>query len=171
MSLSNRQHVFIEEYLNCWNASEAARRAGYKSRANTAGERLLSNVDIQQAIQTRIDEKAMSADEVLTRLAHHARGSMEDFLDVNTLSFDLSLPQAKERGMLDLIKKIKQRTVTTISKDGEEREENFIELELYDAQAALVQIGRHHKLFTDNTDITSQGDKIIVTLMGKDENR
>jgi len=30
MKLSNMQRVFVEEYLSCWNGTEAARRAGYK---------------------------------------------------------------------------------------------------------------------------------------------
>lgn len=167
MGLSNRQRVFIEEYLTCWIASEAARRAGY-ANSKVAGSRLLSNDNLRAAIRARIDEKAMTADEVLTRLAEHARGDMGDFMDINSMSFGLNLVKAKELGLTRLIHKIKQRTTTIIHKDGEEEEHNTIELELYDAQAALVQLGKHHELFTDNTDITSGGQQIKVVGIGFD---
>lgn len=156
MALNNRQRVFVEEYLTCWNGAEASRRAGYKGKPNVIGARLLADVSIKAAIEARIAEKAMSADEVLLRLASQARGDIGDFMDIESMSFDLSLAKAKELGLTHLIKKVKQRTVTTV-KGEEEQETNIIELELYDAQAALVQIGRHHKLFTDNTEVKLDG--------------
>lgn len=71
MSLTNKRRVFVEQYLQCWNASEAARRAGYAHRSE--GPRLLSNADIQVYINLRLADMQMSADEVLNRLADHAR--------------------------------------------------------------------------------------------------
>jgi phage terminase small subunit len=165
MALSNRQRVFIEEYLKCWVGSEAARRAGYANE-RVAAVRLLTKDNIKAIIQERISEKAMTADEVLTRLAEHARGDMGDFMDISSMAFGLNLNKANELGLTRLIHKIKQRTVTHIDKEGEEEETNTIEFELYDAQSALVQLGKHHELFTDNTDITSGGQLIKVIGIG-----
>lgn len=134
--LTDKQRAFVEHYLVCWNASEAARRAHYTGKANVVGPRLLANVSIQAAIQTRLAELKMSADEVLVRLADHARGSMDDFLDING---DIDLSIARANGKLHLLK---SRSVT---KEGER-------IELYDAQAALALLGKHHKLFTDVTE-------------------
>lgn len=137
MGLTNKRRAFVEHYLTCWNASEAARRAGYKSRANTAGNRLLSNVDVQAEIQHRLQEMQMDSDEVLTRLAEQARGEgalyvREDGrVDIAALVRD---------GKAHLVKRIKE------TKDGRD-------VEFYDAQAALVHIGRHHVLFTDKYEI------------------
>jgi len=39
----------------------------------------LVNVDIQQKIQERIEEKCMDADEILIRLADQARGLIKRF--------------------------------------------------------------------------------------------
>lgn len=104
--LTTKQRVFVEEYLTCWNASEAARRAGYAAPHNIQGPRLLSNVSIQTEIQRRLAEKAMSANEVLARLAEHARGSMGDFLRVDeeeyTVSWSLISPPLDEDGTPDL---------------------------------------------------------------------
>jgi phage terminase small subunit len=120
MGLTKKQRVFIEEYLQCWNAAEAARRAGYSERtARNQASRLLAKANIQEEVQKRISDKAMSADEVLQRL-------------------------------------VKQRTTITQKKDGDEEENHWIEVELHDAQAALVHLGRHHKLFTERQEITGK---------------
>jgi phage terminase small subunit len=169
MTLSNKRMAFVEEYLIDFNAYQAALRAGYSERsARQQGSRLLSKDNIQEAIKARLDEKAMSADEVLHRLADMARSDMGDFLDISPMSFQVDLNKAKELGLTKLIKKVKLHTTTTLSKDGVETETHTIETELYDAQAALVQLGRHHKLFTDKTDVNINGD-IVVTLQGMDD--
>ena len=74
--------------------------------------------------------------------------------------------KAREAGITHLIKKVKERTVMTSNSNGEETETHTFELELYDAQAALVQLGRYHKLFTDNSDVNIL-NKIRVTLTGE----
>lgn len=156
--MRDRQRVFIEEYLKCWNATKAALAAGYSPKtARVIGSENLTKPAILAEIQDRINEKQMSADEVLTRLASHARGDMGDFLDIGSMAFSVDLDKAKEKGLTHLIKKVKMRTTTTLSKDGVETETSDIEIELYDAQSALDKIGRHHALFTDKTDITSGG--------------
>lgn len=161
MSLTKKQRVFIEEYLQCWNATEAALRAGYSERtARQQGSRLLTNVDISKEIEKRIREKAMSADEVLLRLGDMARGDFGDFMDIESMSFNLALEKAREQGKTHLIKKVKQRTTITQKKDGDEEENHWIELELHDSQTALDKLARIHGLYKDKLDVTSQGERI-----------
>lgn len=159
-TLNARQRAFVEHYLTCWNATAAARQAGYSERtAQEQGSRLLSNVIVQQAVEARIKELKAGADEVLLRLADHARGSLEEFLsDGNTLD----LARARERSKLHLVKKLKQTTRT--DKDGERYD--TVEVELYDAQAATVQLGRALGLFVDKvapTDPTGQKEYAALT--------
>ncbi len=52
---------------------------------------------------------------------------------------------------LHLIKKIRLKRRRSL-KAGQEWEQETIEIELHDAQAALIQIGRHHRLFTDRVE-------------------
>ena len=169
MAITNKQRVFIEKYLQCWNAAEAARHAGYSVKtARNQASRLLSKANIQEEIQKRIDEKAMSADEVLLRLGDMARGDIGDFMDIESMSFNLALENAKEQGKTHLIKKVKQRTIITQKKDGDEEENHWIELELHDSQSALVHLGKHHKLFTDK--VEHSGDiGVDVTIVNWDE--
>ena len=79
MALSNKQRVFVAEYIKCWNASEAARRAGYTGDANTVGPRLLANVGIAAAIKARVDEITMGADEINARLTEQGRSDIGVF--------------------------------------------------------------------------------------------
>ena len=153
MALTARRQVFVDEYLKCWNASEAARVAGYAA-PGAEGHRLLKIAEVSEEIQRRVSERAMSADEVLVRLAEQARGSMSDFVSFVPgikLPF-LDLARAHEAGKFGLVKKLKY------GKDGE------VEFELYDAQAALVQLGKVHKLFTDKQDVTIDGEALRVVL-------
>lgn len=137
--LTNKQQVFVNEYLQCWNATEAAKRAGYSAAtARSQGSRMLTNADISEAIQQRLDEIVMSANEVLGRLSFQARGDMADFMDVTGKRLDLV--KADMAGKLGLVKKF-SHTIT-------DKSEN-ISIELYDAQAALGLLGRYHKLFVD----------------------
>jgi Terminase small subunit len=139
--LTTKQRAFVEAYLTCWNASQAARMVSPQSkRPNELGRDYLSKPDIQTAIRSRMAEVVMSADEVLARLADHARGSMADFLDD---AGNIDLAAARDAGKLHLVK---SRSKT---KDGER-------IELYDAQAALEKIGRAHGLFTDNVAVSGE---------------
>jgi len=56
--LNERRKKFIAAYLITLNASEAARQAGYRGRANTIGQRLLTNDDIRAAISKALNERA-----------------------------------------------------------------------------------------------------------------
>ena len=152
---NNKQRAFVEEYLIDFNATQAALRAGYSPRtAYSIGPRLLKNVEVKAEFKRRFEEKAMPADEVIARLSDMARGDLGDFLDIESMSFDLSLRKAKELGLTHLIKKVKQRTVTTIKKDGDDEETHYVEIELHDSQSALEKLGKAHKLFVDRKEIS-----------------
>lgn len=173
MGLSKKRRVFIEEYLKDFNGTQAAIRAGYaENSASVTASRLIANDNISDAIDAAIEERAMTANEVLQRLADMARGDMGDFLDVNSMGlFNLDLAKAKELGLLHLVKKLKDRSVMTMTmKDGEEvaTETHNIEVELHDAQSALVHLGRHHKLFTDKVETEIDGN-VTLKVVYEDE--
>lgn len=159
-ALTTKQLAFVEFYLTCWNETEAARRAGYANPNNNA-HRLMVNDGIKAAIQERLAELKMGADEVLARISDHARSSIADFVDVAAPStqleeaesvdeahaivsgWRLNLAKAKQSGKLHLIKKLKS------SQWGPE-------IELHDPQTALTLIGKHHGLFVEKIDISHQ---------------
>ena len=141
MAINTKQRVFVEEYLTCWNSSEAARRAGYNGQANVIGPRLLANVSIKAEIEARLTEITMSANEVLARLAEQARGSLGDFTGVHLMD-DL-----KNHSKAHLIKHL----TTDVYEDKAGKLHYKTRFELHDAQAALVHIGKVHGLFKETT--------------------
>lgn len=112
---------------------------------------MLVNVSVSGLIRERLAEKQMSADEVLVRLSVQARGTMADFIQIGpTGNWNFDFVAAEEAGKLPLIKKLKE------TKDG-------TALELYDAQAALVHIGKAHGLFIERTQVEGTITTAAVT--------
>ncbi len=172
--LTKKQIAFIEAYLKSWNATQAAKIAGYSERsAYSIGSENLKKPEISEAIDARIAELKMSTDEVLIGLAEHARGSMADFISISEWESGkgkdkqpryeayIDLKKAMDNGKLHLLKKIKF-TVKTGNTN-----ERTTEIELYDAQAAKIALGRHHRLFADKIVVDWQQE---LTEAGLDAN-
>ena len=51
--MTTRQEKFVEFYSACGNASEAARKAGYKTKSNVIGAELLANPSIKAKIREK----------------------------------------------------------------------------------------------------------------------
>lgn len=114
--LTTKQRLFVEAYLANPNATEAARRAGYAGNDATlaqVGAENLRKPYIAELVGQRVEQAAMSADEVLQELATIAKGDYSTY-----------------RG---------------------------------DKVKSLELIGKHHKLFTDKTEVTGKdGGEIEV---------
>lgn len=173
MALTNKQRVFIDEYLRDFNATQAAIRAGYSEKtARAIGHENLTKPDIATEIQQRLDEKRVSADEALQLLSDMARGDLGEFMDVSQMGFQLKLlDEDGSRKNTRVIRKIKQKTTTFIAKkeSDEDREVHEVELELYDAQAAIDKILRVAGKYQNNVDITSGGEVIKVVGIDLDQ--
>lgn len=77
MALTDKQQRFVAEYLIDLNATQAAIRAGYAAKtANREGSRLLSNVDIADAVaagaQKRVQKAEVTAQDVIDGLYREA---------------------------------------------------------------------------------------------------
>lgn len=168
MALTNKQQVFIAEYIKDFNATRAAIAAGYSERtAHAIGWENLRKPEIAEVIEQVIAHRCMTKAEVLIRLAEHARGDMGDFVTINNGLPFFDFSTAPEQDKMRLIKKFKTKTKTYVIKGDDEDDtpvtEVDVELELYDAQAALVHIGKYHKLFVDRSEISGpDGDAITV---------
>lgn len=172
MALTAKQQIFIAEYLKCWNASEAARRAGYsEATANEQGSRLLANVSVSAEIERHKAEFIMSAEEVSIRLTEQGRGDIGDFLTQDGDSITVDLPKAIEAQKTGLIKKLSQTRTVRTRGDDETEETVSTTIELYDRQAALVQIGKIHKMFTEKQEITSNVSMASVVIYMPDNGR
>lgn len=124
--------------------------------ARVKASQFFAKVNVRDEIARRLRERTMSADEVLARLADMARASHQSFIkiaDDGFVYFDFSNPEAKAN--LHLIKKIETKRERRIEGKGEESEEwegEWVRVELHDSAAALRDLGRFHKLFTDKVE-------------------
>lgn len=150
MTLTTRRAAFVLEYLkNGFNGKAAAVAAGYGERgASRRAAELLKQPAVKAEIRAEMEAQRIGARAVLARLAEHARASLDDFLtDGPTPTIDIE--RARARGALHLAKKYKCST----RRDKRGNVVTVAEIELHDAQAALVHIGRAHKLFTDRVQV------------------
>ena len=136
--------------------------------AAVIGHENLNKPNISAVIKQRLEEKVVQTDEILQRLSDMARADLGDFMDIESMSFQISLEKAKELGLTHLIKKVKQKTIIRQKQDGDEEEEHWIEIELHDSQSALEKLARIYAMFKDRLDLTSGGEAIRVTLTGDD---
>lgn len=81
--LTPKQRAFADYYIETGNATEAARRAGYKGKnINRIASENLSKLDIKQYIDERLakieDERIAKGEEVLEYLTKVMRGEEKD---------------------------------------------------------------------------------------------
>lgn len=83
LAFNIKQLKFIDYYIETGNATASAVKAGYsKKTAYSIGQRLLKKVEVQETIKKRMEELdeqlIASAQEVLKRLTHIARGQAKE---------------------------------------------------------------------------------------------
>jgi phage terminase small subunit len=186
MALNDKQRRFVDEYLKSYNATQAAVAAGYSEKtAYSIGWENLRKPEIAEAIQKRLEESAMSAKEVLMRLAEQARVNIGDFFTLEPFDPEAESVEGQREKAESPEDEAARRMITEVF--GEEVEvdgkrqilvlrlsyqkikemghliksltwtQYGPKLELHDGQAALLNIGKHHKLFTDRTEISGPG--------------
>jgi phage terminase small subunit len=171
MALTAKQQAFINHYLTTWNATEAARRAQYKGDDATlaaVGYENLRKPHIRSAIDERMRELTIDANEVLLRMARMATGDMSDFLSFDNAGARLDLGKAEARGKLGLIKKFSSVENVMLGKDDSETVLNRrITIELYPADGALDKLARHYGLYNDRLEVTWKTEIIQLIKDGR----
>lgn len=165
-ALNKRQQMFVAEYLVDQNATRSAIAAGYsKKTAKSAGQRLLTHVDIapllQQKHNKRLQNLEITADKTLQEIAKlafydprrffEADGSMKRIHEIDDDSamaiagfevIELFGGSGDQKHAYGLLKKVK-----LVSKLG-----------------SLELLGKHLKLFNESLDIhlrVSIADRIL----------
>lgn len=148
MTLTNKQRIFVEEYLKCWNATAAARAAGYsENTAAIIGHENLQKPNIAAEIDRRKAEIIMTTDEVLTRLGEQARGAHTAYIGADG---SVDLAGLKAAGLMHLIKGTRY-----------DRVGNLI-VEFYDAQAALDKLLKTKGVYIERHELSGPGGGPIV---------
>lgn len=153
MALSNRQQIFVAEYVKCWNGCEAARRAGYSTPRISATDNM-QNPAIQEAIKSYLATHTISAEIAMSILAQQATASFEDFITVHDNGeIEPNLLKAQKKGVLGAVKKV------TFHPNGRVQS-----VELHDPQKALEIILKELHLeageSTENVNISDNRDEL-----------
>lgn len=175
--LNERQKMFAKEYIIDLNATQAAVRAGYSEKtARSQGQRLLTNVDIQERIQKEMSKRSkrteITADNVLNELAHIAFDDIKEYLSFRTgkavTGYDddgepiVDFTQIIEMKDSDDIDTRNIQEISMSPKDG-------FKFKLHDKQKALVDLGKHLRLFTERIEQTGNMNVTFVDDIGGEE--
>lgn len=152
--LTDKQQLFCEHYLICMNATKAAKLAGYSEpTAYAIGAENLRKPQIRAYIDARLNDVAMSANEVLTRLTAHARADIRDVLnDKGEFDFD----KGNTNDALGLVSEIEQK-------------EFGVKVKMVSSQTALVTLARFHSLLTDKHEVSGPGGTPLFGDLPEDE--
>ncbi len=163
---TEKQQLFIKEFLVDLNATQAAIRAGYsKKTANRIASENLSKPDIQEAIatamQARNERVEIGADYVLQRLLEIDRMSIADILqDDGTLKPISAWPMIWQRsvGSIDLSE------IWEGSGDGRQLIGFLKKIKWPDKLKALELIGRHTRVgaFKDRQEIDVNVPTVVI---------
>ena len=141
--LTDKQKLFVSEYLVDLNASRAAERAGYsKDSAGEIGYQLLQKTSISRAIskafKRREKRTQVDADRVIKELARIAFASIGDLVKWNADTVSL----VDSEDLSDDDKAAVTEIVRTETPNGPN-----LKIKLADKLAALEKLGRHLGMF------------------------
>jgi hypothetical protein len=160
--MTRRQKVFVEKYLQYWNASRAAEEAGF-AVPQVKSAYLMKMPHIQAAIAERMKQMTMDADEVLTRLGQQARLNASMFFHFGWVPMkdrqgqhikDKSGEIIKTYEMLGINWEMFEEYGYLVKKLSYDRKGRPV-IEFHDAQNALMLIGKAHRLFVDRMENTN----------------
>ena len=156
MALNPKQECFCVEYVVDFNATKAAKRAGYaESSAHSQAHDLLKKPEVKARIQEHIKERFeaanISVERVLTEIALMGHANMVDYTRVlpdGTAVVDLSDLTRDQFAAI-------QEVVVDEYMEGrgeDAREVKKVKVKLADKKGNLELLGRYLKMFTDRVE-------------------
>jgi Terminase small subunit len=141
----------MAEYLKDFNGTQAAIRTGYSKRSAAAiAFEMLRKPEIQVAINKRLTELAMSADEVLIELARTGRADVKEmFGEDGKMLHPKDMPESIRRAI-----------------SGIDVKAGTIKVRFWSKTEALNLAGKYYKLFGDKLEPPTQ---VNVNVLISDE--
>lgn len=157
--LSHQEQLFAEHYLRTFNRTKAATAAGFSpNSAHVTGCRLLKRDNIQAYVRARMQEAAMTTNELLYHLANIARGDLDDLIDRYGA---LDIDKARELGVTNLIRRVRTKTTITTDADNRDVEVHETETEGYDRLRAIELLGKSLGMWKERVQVETWEDKAI----------
>jgi|TARA_R100000005_G_scaffold89219_2_gene59632 phage terminase small subunit len=147
-NLTDKQSVFVDEYLINLNATQAAIRAGYSEKtAKEIGSQNLAKPAIQEAIAERMKARQkrtnIHQDMVIEGLKNVAFADIRKLFDGDRL---LDIGELPDEIVLALAS---VEVVASKREDGSNEVEHTHKIRINDRLRALEMLGRHLAMFTD----------------------
>ena len=180
--LTPKQRLFVDYYLQHWNATKAAEQAGYKGNRVTLASRGYKNIrkgQIREHIEERLSELSMGSAEVLARLADMARSfDMTKYIELKE-RFDVITKtdaKGKEKHYREFAGYVIKMDLTALQRDGHshlikkmrENKNGGIEIEWHDQMRVLIHLDNQYRPFRGKLDVTTEGK---VTIIGFDADK
>ncbi len=151
MALTYKQRAFVEHYLGDaqWNATEAARMAGYSGDRAALAVRGSENVkkrNIRAHIRRRLEEMGANTEELVQRWLSRIRVDISPFVTES----GLDVQALKKAGLGYLIKGVRQ------TKDA-------VTIILRDPDVAEERLARHLGMFVERREVSGPGGGAIET--------
>lgn len=169
-NLTARQKLFVAEYLIDHNAKAAAIRAGYSAKTATQGAGQLMQKPIVRAAIDRAVKKLtkkidVTVEQVVAELAKIGFANMADYMRVGP-SGDPVLDFSKLNR--DQSAALSEVTVEDfVDGRGEDaRDVRRVKFKLADKRAALVDLGKHLKMFVEKHEHTGKDGAPIFIVTG-----
>lgn len=157
--LTGLQLAFCYEYVKDFNGTRACERAGYEGNENVWAVQAyhnLRNPKIRRVIKELVSANAMAANEVLARLADTARFDPSDYFVKKRSKIFVDLDKIKADGLGHIIKEI------SYDRHG------HLVVKFDDRQAALLNIGRAHGLFTEKLELSGSVESKLLIVPPKE---
>lgn len=150
--LEPRQRRFVEEYLVDFNATRAARDAGYSpASASSIAWENLRKPEIEKAIndgkEAALQALGVSRERVLGELAALAFSDLSEAFDEDGGLLPIRKMPARLRAAVASVE-VEQQSVEGVSVG------TVAKLKLWDKGAALERLGKNLKLFTDKVELS-----------------
>ena len=182
--LTTKQALFIAHYLECWNATEAAKKAGYSEKtAYSIGQENLKKPEIKSEIERRKSEllnNIIPQNGILYRLTEQTTATLDDFftIDMEEISEKRQVFGDVEQEDGTIKRDVVEETITTyqrpvvrldLKRAKESGKLHLVKkyngktgsIELHDPQAAMKLLGQFYGMWVDRTELSGPGGEPI----------
>lgn len=158
--LNPKQRLFVLEYLKDFNATEAAKRAGYsKKTAKQIGSRLLTQVDVSAAIadtiKSLINKPLSDIERIVLEAVRLAHSDVRKAFDKDGQLVDIhALPD----DVAAAISSIEVQENPKKGPDGEIFIERVRKIRFWDKNSALRLLAQYHRMLVERTETEVKGE-------------
>jgi phage terminase small subunit len=143
--LSDREKLFVSEYVKNFNASEAARAVGVsEASARSRGCNMLAKASVQAAVQAlvqqRLNRNLLTADRVVQEIARLAFSDVGNLYDEQGLLKSPRDLDPDTRAALASVESVEDRLIAGVSTK---------KVKMYDKVAALTLAAKHLGMLVD----------------------